>query len=766
MIKPKNKSFDELEKFSDMQYENIEEVFEEDFALENSFDDDDICVTFGRGEIAEIIEDEEIMLNDFKEFDDDNWNEFEDSAEDGDWSDDISLEQALAMSDEVMDFETEHCTEELLANLRREVEDFFKEDGVLTQKSTEISGRQGEYRPQQSAMALKIVEAIGKGENLCVEAPTGVGKSFAYLIPLIYRAKFAKFPAVISTETINLQEQLIEKDIPFLQKILGLDFKAVIAKGRSNYLCLRRLAMLNGDLRDSLLPNPSMVLELEKINDCHDSAGGERSNFNCRISNEIWSLIASETINCQGVKCPFYRRCYYFGVRKLWDSADIIVTNHALFFTDLRLKSEDDDASLLPKFGMAVIDEAHTLEENAAEHLGLYLSKGSMIGTMNKLYNPENAKGLLLKEGKNALELRRKTVELRDEIYGFFHQFESYLTKLNTTNARIKNTGPFVDTISGLLLDYSRALSQYSSEITDASFRTEIEGYQAIVNGFIDGVAEFPQMTRSNSVYYIESEKNNLILRRSPLDIAELLREMLFDTVYPVILSSATLTIRGKFDYFANRIGFTNGDKLILDSPFDHSKVKLFVPKNMVEATHADYQKILVAYIKEFLRQTHGKAFVLFTSYSLLRQVADAMREFFVEEGIQLLVQGENMSRSLMLKEFKSDVDSVIFGTDSFWTGVDVPGESLSNVIITKLPFAVPTNPLVAARCEEIKNRGGNEFFEYSVPDAVLKFRQGIGRLIRSRDDSGIIVILDKRIISKGYGREFSESIPYPMNIF
>ncbi len=755
MIKPKNKSFDELAKYQDdMVYYDVNHRGEDDFDLsfdDIPMDDDDGFVTFGRGEVNEI---------DFAE-------EFEEVAESIEFDETEFAEiEALAMSDEALDMGCESkITPELVDDLRLKVEEFFGKDGLLATKSEELNGRTSEYRPQQLAMALKIVDAISKGENLCVEAPTGVGKSFAYLIPLIYRSIFAKMPAVISTETINLQEQLIGKDIPFLQQLLGINFSAVIAKGRSNYLCLRRLEMLNGDLRDSLLPNPSLVLELEKVNNSHHDCKGERSNFNFRLSNEVWHLVASESINCLGVKCPFYRRCYYFAVRKSWENADIIVTNHALFFTDLRLKNEDIDSSLLPKFGMAVIDEAHTLEDNAAEHLGLYLSKGGMIGTMNKLYNPENARGLLLKEGKNALELRKLTVDLRDEIYGFFHQFESYLNKLNETNVRIKNTGPFVDNISAMLLDYSRLMSQYLSDITDPMVRVEIEGYQATINSYIDAIDEFLHMTAPNSVYYIEMEKNNIILRRSPLDIPELLSKMLFDTAYPVILSSATLTIKSNFDYFKGRVGFANGESLSLDSPFDHSKVKVFVPKNMVEADHPQYSEYLVAYIKEFLRQTHGKAFVLFTSYGLLRQTAEAMRDFFEEENIQLLVQGENMSRNMMLKEFKADVDSVIFGTDSFWTGVDVPGESLSNVIITKLPFAVPTNPLVAARCEELKNAGRNAFREYSIPDAVLKFRQGIGRLIRSNTDSGIIAILDKRIISKNYGKDFSDSIPYPLNI-
>ena len=744
MIKPKGKTFDELEYFDDMRYDESGHVIEEEYYVDV---DDDGCITFGKGNFEDTFEDEE------------NLSEVESDEDSYDFDELLTaLIEEIGVSKEV-------SSDELVASLRENVENFFKKDGVLASKSEELNGRTGEYRPQQMEMALKIVDAIYKGENLCVEAPTGVGKSFAYLIPLMYRAEFAEYPAIITTETINLQEQLIEKDIPFLKKILGSNVSAVIAKGRTNYLCLRRLELLNGEFRDSLLPNPSMVLEVEKVNDSHYNAGGERSKFNFRLSNEVWQLIASETITCQGIKCPFYRKCYYFNVRKSWENADIIVANHALFFTDLRLKSEDLDAGLLPKFGMAVIDEAHTLENNAAEHLGLYLSKGGMLSTMNRLYNPENAKGLLLKEGKNALELRRKTVELRDEVYGFFHQFESYLNKLDLTEARIKNTGPFVNTIGTLLLDYSRELSNYLDDIDDPTFRTEIEGYQMVINDYVDSVDEFLIMSKDNSVYYIENEKNNIILRRSPLNTAELLREMLFDTAYPVVLSSATLTIGGKFDYFIKRIGFDNGESLILDSPFDHSRVKVFVPKNMVEADHPNYHRILVEYIKEFLRQTHGKAFVLFTSYSLLRQTAETMRDFFDQEGIQLLVQGENMSRSMMLKEFKEDVDSVIFGTDSFWTGVDVPGESLSNVIITKLPFAVPTNPLVSARCDEIKKNGGNPFSEYSIPDAVLKFRQGIGRLIRTKDDCGIIAILDKRIISKSYGKEFSNSIQYPLNI-
>lgn len=655
--------------------------------------------------------------------------------------------------------------EECMQQLRREVDEFFVPGGVLKKFAAQVGERPYEFRPQQMMMGSAIVDALANGANLAVEAPTGVGKSFAYLVPLIYRSQFAEYPALISTETINLQEQLIHKDIPFLQKVTGVPFKAVLAKGRANYLCLRRYDLVQRGEKEALLPVPSLAFEIEKIDAALPGSNGERSSFKFRISSDLWGMIHSESGSCIGVKCPFYKRCFYYGARKEWESADIIVANHALFFTDLRLKMEgESEGALLPEYGVAVIDEAHTLESNAADHLGLTVSKLGVLSMLNRLYNPDNGKGLLVKNGKKAMECRQCCAKLRDVVYEFFKQFESYCEDHHETALRVRQNELFNNSLGAGLEEFHVLLDELAEESgDDASFQTEIYAYSDRVAATVDGISEFLLMANEKSVYYIECDGRNTTLQGSPLNIPELLKRELFDASFPVILSSATLSINSRFDFFCSRTGFANGKTVILDSPFDPSRVELFVPDDMPEVQGQEYFQKLVYYIEYYVRKTHGKAFVLFTSYSLLQQTAEAMRDFFEQENINLLVQGGDMTRSMLLEEFKNDIDSVLFGTDSFWTGVDVPGEALSNVIITKLPFAVPSHPLIAARFEEIEKKGGNSFRDYSIPDAVLRFRQGIGRLIRSKSDSGMIAILDKRVISKFYGRNFLNSIPYKL---
>ncbi len=675
---------------------------------------------------------------------------------------DFSEEEAFYQGQAAAEHETAKQAE-CLDNLRREVEEFFVPGGVLKQHAIHDAHRPYEFRPQQMRMGSAIVEALANGENLAVEAPTGVGKSFAYLVPLIYRSKFAKYPALVTTETINLQEQLIHKDIPFLKKVTGVDFKAVLAKGRSNYLCMRRYSLVMQGEREALLPVPSLAFELEKIESKINSTNGERSDFNFRISSDLWGMIHSEAGNCLGPKCPFYKKCFYFGARREWETADIIVANHALFFTDLRIKMQDmSDTALLPQYGMAVIDEAHTLEANAADHLGLSVSKLGVISLLNRLYNPDNGKGLLVRNGKKAMECRQICAKARDVSYTFFKQFENYCEERHETALRVRQTGLFDNSLGTAMGELRERLDELFDELEeDASVQTEIGSYIDRVAGVIDAISEFLLLGNEKSVYYIECDNRNTSLHGAPLNIAEILKREIFDASFPVILSSATLTINGKFDFFFNRTGFVNGKTLVLDSPFDPERVAMYIPDDMPEVQGEEHFKKLVAYIKHFVKMTHGKAFVLFTSYSLLQKTAETMRGFFEAEDINLLVQGGDLTRSMLLEEFKNDVDSVLFGTDSFWTGVDVPGEALSNVIITKLPFAVPSHPLIASRCEEIEKQGGNSFRDYSIPDAVLRFRQGIGRLIRSKTDKGIIAILDKRVVSKFYGRNFLNSIPY-----
>ena len=653
--------------------------------------------------------------------------------------------------------------EACMAELRREVEDFFVPGGVLKQHAIQDSNRPYEFRPQQMRMGSAIVEAISRGENLAVEAPTGVGKSFAYLVPLIYRSKFAKCAALVSTETINLQEQLIHKDIPFLKKVTGIDFKAVLAKGRNNYLCLRRYELVMRGEKEALLPVPSLTFELEKIESKINSTTGERSEFNFRISSDLWNMIHSESGSCLGPKCPFYKKCFYFGARREWETADIIVANHALFFTDLRIKMQDSrDIALLPQYGMAVVDEAHSLEESAAEYLGLSVSKFGVVSLLNRLYNPDNGKGLLVRNGQTAMECRQLCAKARDVAYTFFKQFEDYCEERHESALRVRQLGLFSDTLGVVLGELREKLDEFHGEIAeDVSLQTEIGSYIERIAGVIDSVSEFLLLGNEKSVYYIECDNRNTTLSGAPLNIPEILKRNLFDTSFPVILSSATLTVNNQFDFFLKRTGFENGRTMVLDSPFSPERVDMYIPDDMPEVQGEEHFKKLVHYIKHFVKMTHGKAFVLFTSYSLLQKTAEAMRSFFEKENINLLVQGGDLTRSMLLEEFKNDIDSVLFGTDSFWTGVDVPGEALSNVIITKLPFAVPSHPLIASRCEEIEKQGGNSFRDYSIPDAVLRFRQGIGRLIRSKSDKGIIVILDKRVVSKFYGRNFLNSIPY-----
>ncbi|MCP3968007.1 MAG: DEAD/DEAH box helicase [Lentisphaerae bacterium] len=642
---------------------------------------------------------------------------------------------------------------------------FFEPEGPM--RNSEVhGGRPYEYRPQQAAMAEKIAEILAVRSNLCIEAPTGIGKSFAYLIPLIFYAKQSPGPTIVSTETINLQEQLVRKDIPLLQKLTGEEFYATLAKGRSNYLCLRRLRLVTGERSEEYLPLASLKLETDRIAHwAEETTEGDRDSIDFRVDQAAWSFVCCEAGNCLGPRCQFYRRCFYWKARREWEDADIIVANHALFFTDLKMKSiEEAEQSLLPEYNAVVIDEAHTLENNAAEYLGLRLSSAGMISFLNRLFNPDNAKGLLMRGGEDALELRRMLAELKDQVKRFFSQFEQFLLEQQESVKRVCQPGAFPDILSNKLESLRVTLSDYSKMQDDKDFRAELDSQIQKCYGFITGITNFIQMSFTDFVYWIEEDRSGIVLRAAPLNVPEILTEIMFKPSFPVVLTSATLTVRKSFDYFRSRVGFMNGAELRLDSPFDSNQVRVFLPQSMPEPNHETYSTALLEQIPRFVSITQGKAFVLFTSYQLLRRCADNLRHFFEDNDISLLIQGEELNRSAMLKEFKRDVNSVIFGTDSFWTGVDVPGEALSNVIVTKFPFAVPSHPLIEARSERIESNGGSSFMHYSLPEAVLKFRQGIGRLIRSKNDNGIIVILDRRAVSKRYGKMFIDSLPpYPV---
>ena len=559
----------------------------------------------------------------------------------------------------------------------------------------------------------------------------------------------------------------MSKDIPMLRRLTGLNIKAALAKGRHNYICRRRLEMISGDQRDALVPLPSLVLDLEKIYDSmtDDDISGERDDFRFRIDPQVWSLVCCEAGNCSGAKCPFFRNCFYYKARKTWEDADIIVANHALFFTDLAMRGEDCESPLLPNYGAVMIDEAHTLENNAADHLGLHVSKSALVGLLNRLYNPDNARGLLVRAGVGALELRGLVSDARDEAYGYFRFYEELLESHRESALKIPRADMCSENITHRLMALARKLDEIAEDEEDDSFKTELQSQLSRVREYIDAISTFHHQSLPDAVYYAESDRGSVTLHGAPLNVSDLLRNRLFNQDFPVMLCSATLTYRGRFDYYWNRTGFVGGDGMRLDSPFSPDQATIYIPREMPDPTSREFVSALTEKIPDFVKMTEGKAFVLFTSYSTLKQCAEELRGEFRYNNWKLLVQGEDMTRSQLLAEFKEDINSVLFGTDSFWTGVDVPGEALSNVVVTKLPFAVPSHPLVAARMAKIEQEGGSSFSEYSLPEAVLKFRQGAGRLIRSRSDRGVIVILDRRVISKGYGRLFLDSLPYKVEI-
>jgi len=684
----------------------------------------------------------------------------------------------------------------------------FAADGLL---ASNLKGY--EQREEQVRMAFSVAEAFNKDRVVLVEAGTGTGKSLAYLVPAILWAVRNNERVVISTNTINLQEQLIRKDLPFLARHAAVEFKAALIKGRSNYACLRKLE--NAEAEPGLFPDEASG-ELSAIIDwSHSAQDGCRSDLSFTPRGSTWEEVCCEADQCGRSRCKHFNRCFFYRARRDASAARILVVNHALLLSDIVLRKETgyDATAILPPFSRLIFDEGHHLEDVATSHLSLLISRGGILKQLHRLVPtkaaraglltiisnrlardlPESMEGLynelsalleshLLPKSLDVAHLTEQTMDWLALAVGQVTGEEGRERKLRLTpEVELK---PFwaecrqrIHALADALSDYTTALrslvrrcndlpDKLKEKLADQLLDTAgIEGrLQAMADGLLFCISDPDGYCR-----WIETSSGNrgvqARLCAAPLDISGQVKETILDKLKTIIVTSATLTVGGEFGYLKKRAGFGLLEKkrleeLRLASPFDYARqVFVAVPDDMPEPTEPGYRTALEERILRAVTISKGGAFILFTSYDLLGRVHAALAPDLARLGLTALKQGET-GRHALLARFRKDHNAVLFGTDSFWEGVDVKGEALRLVIIARLPFQVPTEPVQQARSEQIDASGGNSFREFSIPQAVIKFRQGFGRLIRSRDDRGAVLILDRRVTTKGYGKIFLRSLP------
>lgn len=616
-------------------------------------------------------------------------------------------------------------------------------------------------------MAEAVAEALTKRHHLIVEAGTGVGKSFAYLIPALLESLQNKRKAIVSTHTITLQEQLHKKDIPLLFHFWGDSFQAALLKGRHNYLCPIRLERA---LRhaDSLFTSAEYN-ELTRIHHwAVHTQDGTLSDLDPQPDPKIWQHICSEAFFCTPQRCSRCGKCFYHHAKRRATEAQLLILNHSLLFLLLagieeNLDSNSSTQGYLFTNDFLIIDEAHTLENVATRHLGWTVSRQSLRATLHRLFNPKTQKGLLpFLRLAEPIELVKKNLQSAETL---FHSIDSALQKQTGNEIRIHHPDFVPDIMRLPLTQLIESLRLHAQEENDEDNQADLNQFVHRLLALREGISQFLAHDKPDHLYWIErgpAWDQEIKLNAAPIEIAPLLSRLLFKPDHTTILTSATLApTPHSLDYFVQRIGALHHRTLQLGSPFHfEQQMRIFIPRHMPDPSQDSYQEALAAWIRYFTAQTQGHAFVLFTNQRLMQTIAEKTAPFFAKKNWPFLCQGTGMTREKMLQTFKKQPHSILFGLDSFWQGVDVPGEALSNVIITRLPFPVPDQPIVQARCEIIENRGGNPFSEYSLPEAILKFRQGVGRLIRSHEDRGIVCILDPRILSRPYGREFIAALP------
>lgn len=687
-----------------------------------------------------------------------------------------------------------------------DIEDYFSKEGILV---NEIKGF--EHRHEQEEMAKNIQNAVNNNKKIIVEAGTGTGKTLAYLIPAIKWAIANKKKVIIATNTINLQEQLLLKDIPLAKSVIKDEFSYALVKGRTNYLCKRLFTELSlgksVDIETFSMEAREQIEYILKWG--NKTKTGDKAELPFEVYPDVWELVQSTTELCLGKKCPFRKECFHMKTRMKKMEADILISNHHVFFSDLNVRAETDFDSeylILPRYDMVIFDEAHNIESVARSYFSVEVSKISFTRLLHRIYQKKIKK----KKEKSALTRVEETIDekylektgdylellksMKSEIYNLQTIGDEYfdeIRKMFETNTEApirKSLNSFEMTKSNFLENLRAKKEFFQAKLAEflnlmMAFNNVIDeekdknpevinfnNHLKIFKKYIDSFKFINNFSDADYVYWLDinSKRTNVVLTATPLNIAQKLSSVLYENLNRLVFASATIMANGNFEYFKKSLGLDEEECLecFIESPFDYeNQMSVYIPADIQDSENLNaFVTDASKFILDILKKTKGKAFILFTSYTMLNQIYYSIVNKLKNSNFEIFLHGEK-PRSQLIKEFKEAKNPVLFGTTSFWEGVDVQGENLSNVIITKLPFLVPTDPIVAAISKKIEETGGNSFLDFQLPEAIIKFKQGVGRLIRKKTDRGNVFILDSRVIKKRYGSAFIKALPSQKNI-